>query len=84
MANPFRCLAVTLCLLLLPLAARQAQGEDGKELFQKECTSCHTIGGGDGAGPDLKGVAGRRSIEWLVRIIVEPDKLTADQDPAQL
>jgi mono/diheme cytochrome c family protein len=72
-------------LLILPLlVSTPAWGDSGKELFEKECAGCHTIGGGDSGGPDLKGVAGKRPAEWLERIIVEPDKLTADKDPVQL
>ena len=52
-------------------------------MFDKQCASCHSIGGGDGGGPDLKGVTEKRQTEWLVRVIVEPDKLTAAKDPVQ-
>jgi mono/diheme cytochrome c family protein len=83
MAHPFTTLSR--CLVLLALtAAGNAWADAGKDLFEKQCSSCHTIGAGDGAGPDLKGVAGKRSPEWLVRVIAEPDKLTAEKDPAQL
>ena len=58
--------------------------DPGKELFDKQCASCHSIGGGDGGGPDLKGVTEKRQADWLVRIIVEPDKLTAAKDPVQV
>lgn len=37
-------------LLLLPAAANAATGA---ALFNDKCSVCHTIGGGDGAGPDL-------------------------------
>ena len=73
-----------LFLLALLATAGTAQADAGKELFDKQCSSCHTIGGGDGGGPDLKGVAAKRSPEWLIRVIAEPDKLTAEKDPTQL
>jgi mono/diheme cytochrome c family protein len=72
-----------LILLALFLSA-PASADSGKELFEKECAGCHTIGGGDSGGPDLKGVAGMRTAAWLERIIVEPEKLTAEKDPIQL
>jgi mono/diheme cytochrome c family protein len=72
-----------LLLLCLALPA-PAFADSGKELFERECAGCHTLGGGDSAGPDLKGVAGRRTAAWLERVIVEPDKLAADKDPVQL
>jgi mono/diheme cytochrome c family protein len=72
-------------LLILPLfLSAPAWADSGKELFEKQCADCHTIGGGDSGGPDLKGVTGKRPAAWLERVIVEPDKLTSDKDPAQL
>ena len=35
--------------------------------YNRSCDSCHSIGGGRRAGPDLKGVADRRSRAWLMR-----------------
>ncbi len=76
-------------ILLLPILSiiffsAPAWADSGKERFEKECAGCHTIGGGDSGGPDLKGVAGKRSAVWLERVIVEPDKLTAGKDPIHL
>ncbi|MGE5620551.1 MAG: c-type cytochrome [Sphingomonadaceae bacterium] len=52
----------------------------GKAIFDQKCAACHTVGGGRKAGPDLKGVADKRPRDWLVRMIVEPDKLIASGD----
>ena len=85
MSHPFTRRSFRLALpLLLLTAASSALADSGKELFEKQCSGCHSIGGGDGAGPDLKGVGARRSADWLVRIITAPDKLSADKDQAQL
>lgn len=81
MVNHVLTLGFGLCLLLLPLTVR---ADDGSQLFQKLCSGCHTIGGGDGAGPDLKGVTAQHPQQWLERMITEPDRLTAEKDPAQL
>ncbi|MDO8803037.1 MAG: c-type cytochrome [Elusimicrobiota bacterium] len=62
-----------------PLAA-----EEGKALFEEHCAACHTVGGGDSVGPDLKGVSDHRRAGWLKRVIIEPDRLTAESDPEQL
>jgi protein SCO1/2 len=35
-------------------------GQPGEVMFKKVCAGCHTIGHGDRAGPDLRGVAERR------------------------
>ena len=84
MHHPFTLRRCCLALLLTMSAAGTVLAESGKELFEKQCSGCHTIGGGDGGGPDLKGVVARHSTDWLVRIITEPDKLTSEKDPAQL
>jgi len=84
MAHPFTTLRCCLFLLLLLATVGNARADAGKELFDKQCAGCHTIDGSDSGGMDLKGVAARRSVEWLVRVITEPDKLTAEKDPTQL
>ena len=84
MAYPFVVARRYLPLILLVAITGHARADAGKELFEAKCTSCHTVGGGDGVGPDLKGVGARRSTDWLVRIITEPDQLTAQKDPTQL
>jgi mono/diheme cytochrome c family protein len=71
-------------LILVIFFSAPAWADSGKELFEKECSGCHTIGGGDSGGPDLKGITGKRPADWLESVIVEPDKLTADKDPIQL
>ena len=73
-------------LLLLFIQARPASSQDaieGKALFyeEKKCNICHSIGGGKMIGPDLKGVTEIRDREWLIRHIVEPDKMIAEKDP---
>ncbi|HLN91899.1 MAG TPA: c-type cytochrome [Patescibacteria group bacterium] len=73
-----------LLLILVIFFSAPAWADSGKELFEKECSGCHTIGGGDSGAPDLKGITGKRPADWLERVIVEPDKLTADKDPVQL
>ena len=59
----------------------------GENLFRTRCASCHTIGKGDIAGtgfnvgPDLLDIGGKRNHEWLVRWLMEPDKMLEEQDP---
>jgi protein SCO1/2 len=53
----------------------------GEYLFTTRCSACHTIGKGDGIGPDLKGVTAQRDRAWLARFIQEPDKVLAEGDP---
>jgi len=54
--------------------------EDGKVIFEGQCISCHTIGGGRLVGPDLNGVGDRRESDWILRFIVEPDQVIAEGD----
>lgn len=53
---------------------------DGKAIFDSQCISCHTIGGGRLVGPDLAGVADRRDSAWILRFILEPDQVIAEGD----
>lgn len=68
---------------VLSLAASPAHAgpEEGKKLFDSMCTACHTIGGGDAVGPDLKDVAANRDAGWLARFISNPQALFDAGDP---
>lgn len=67
---------------LLSQSAFSADANRGEQLYQQKiCGSCHTIGGGRLVGPDLKGVTAKRERSWLIRWIVEPDKMLAEGDP---
>ncbi len=59
----------------------QASAADGATLFQAQCSACHTIGGGDGLGPDLQGVTARRDADWLSRWILNPAAMLSAGDP---
>ena len=51
-----------LLLAALPLLAPPAPAQDGRALFEQRCASCHAItaGAAPAAGPNLRGVVGRR------------------------
>lgn len=66
-------------LLLTGLLGPQALAQDGATLF-KPCAACHTIGGGNTIGPDLKGIGKRRTNEWLVQFILSSTKLIKSGD----
>jgi mono/diheme cytochrome c family protein len=58
----------------------EALAAQGAELFvSKTCSTCHGFGQKI-QGPDLKGVAMRRSQRWLEAQIMHPDVMTKD-DP---
>jgi mono/diheme cytochrome c family protein len=59
----------------------QAQSvQEGEALFGSKCYSCHNIGSGDKQGPDLKGVTGRRTKEWLVEFVNTPAAMNSKGD----
>lgn len=69
-------------LIFIPAASAQNSSIDsGKTIFQTKCSGCHTIGGGDLVGPDVKNVINTRDHNWLARWIREPDKMIAEGDP---
>lgn len=49
--------------------------------FKANCASCHTIGGGRLAGPDLKGATGRKDRAWLAQFVVDPKGVIDSGDP---
>ncbi|HKY63161.1 MAG TPA: cytochrome c [bacterium] len=77
-------------LLLLLLAAcgggaapesGSAPAVEGARLFKaKGCYSCHSIGEGPKAGPDLKGLFARREEAWIRAYVSDPVAMVAS-DP---
>lgn len=53
----------------------------GEYLFTTRCSACHSVGRGDGVGPDLLGVTTRRPRAWLARFIAAPDEVLESGDP---
>lgn len=54
-----------------------ALGQETADYFKRNCANCHTIGGGDLTGPDLKNVTERvrglgKDRDWLARFILNP------------
>lgn len=62
--------------------AQAIQGyEPGKYVFFTQCAPCHTIGGGESIGPDLRGLTQVRDRQWLRKIIQVPETLLDEGDP---
>lgn len=66
------------------LAVVPAAAQDAADDFRQNCLNCHTIGGGDLAGPDLKNVEQRRDRQWLVSFIQNPQAAMDAGDPAAI
>ena len=56
--------------------------EKGKKTFETKCTSCHRIGK-KYIGPDLTNITGRRSPEWIMNMILNPEEMTQKDSIAQ-
>jgi mono/diheme cytochrome c family protein len=54
----------------------------GESIFAANCSACHTIDGGNLAGPDLMGVTQQRSQQWLVDFISNPEQAIISGDPS--
>jgi cytochrome oxidase Cu insertion factor (SCO1/SenC/PrrC family) len=55
-----------------------------ESLYLSRCLTCHNIGRGDGKqkiGPNLLDVTQRHERSWLLRWIMEPDKMLEEKDP---
>lgn len=70
-------LAVLFAAALVP---RAAGAQDAGKYYEDNCAVCHTIGGGDQVGPDLKGSAERLDRKWLVRFLLDPEGVVKSGD----
>src|SRR5262245_34521032 len=77
---------LALCVLAVAAAVSTAHAADagmpgdpeaakGKLAFEAKCTACHTVGGGDKVGPDLRGVTKRRADTWLTQWLTDTEKM---------
>ena len=74
-------LGVLMIVICFGPVSQAKAAETGKEIFEDQCTACHTIGRGKLVGPDLAGVTGRREEGWLTRQIKDPLGMIAEEDP---
>lgn len=54
--------------------------ESGKQIFQKSCAACHSIGAGKLIGPDLAGVNDKRPEDWLLKFTKSSQSLVKSGD----
>ena len=60
----------SIVILILGSWSNLSQGTlPGENEFNTTCIACHTLGKGRLIGPDLAGVADRRTQDWLMRFI---------------
>jgi len=79
---PISVLCFLIILTLAGCSSRyNASAFNGQAIFAANCSACHTIGGGNLAGPDLKGVTQHQSQDWLINFISNPDQVITSHDP---
>jgi len=59
-----------------------AMAKTGEEIFTVKCTACHKVDARY-VGPALKGVTERRSAEWIMNMIMAPEKMVAEDPDAK-
>jgi len=75
--------AVSTILVSIPQLSSPALAQDtdqGQQTFQAMCAACHTIGGGRLVGPDLQGIAERRSESWIIDFVQHSQALVQGGD----
>ena len=65
--------------LPLPQLINVTMAKEGEELFKIKCTACHKIEQ-KYIGPALKGVTERRTPEWIMNMILNPEQMVKE-DP---
>lgn len=63
--------------------ALRLAAEGGRLFGAKGCTKCHTIGDGYRDGPDLAGVTERRTYEWIMMMLTQPEYMVQADHTAQ-
>lgn len=74
----------TLIIALIAFASQVFAFDAAKE-FKTNCSTCHTIGGGDKGkvGPDLAGVSKRHKLDWIVKFVKYPEgMINGDEEEA--
>jgi mono/diheme cytochrome c family protein len=61
-----------------------AKADKGRQLFaDKGCVACHNVGKGRKVGPDLAGVTGRDTRDWVQKMILDPEAQIAQDARAK-
>jgi mono/diheme cytochrome c family protein len=55
---------------------------EGEKLFVSKCSACHKLDV-KYVGPPLRDVTKRRSPEWIMNMILNPDKMTKENETAK-
>jgi len=66
----------------LGLVVDQDMAAHGKEVYDKMCTACHKAEK-KFIGPSPKGILDRRSPEWVMNMILDPEKMVKEDQLAK-
>ena len=58
------------------------KAEKGKQIFEEKCTSCHKLAE-KYVGPPLEGITKKRSPEWILNMILNPEQMIEEDPDAQ-
>lgn len=59
-----------------------AMAKEGEDLFEKNCTACHKLDKRF-VGPAIAGVTERRKPEWIMNMIMNPEKMVKEDPVAK-
>ncbi len=68
--------------LNIPASIDAELAAQGKEIFEAKCTACHKLEE-KYIGPALKGVTERRKPEWIMNMILAPEKMIQEDPTAR-
>lgn len=57
----------------------QQLAEEGKQIFELKCSACHQVEK-EKIGPEMAGITDRRTPEWIMNMILNPEKMVKE-DP---
>ncbi len=60
----------------------EAMVAKGEEVYKAKCTACHKISKRF-VGPGLKGVTERRTPEWIMNMILDPELMVVENETAK-
>ena len=69
--------------LSLPAEIDTAMASSGKQVFDLKCTACHKTDA-KFIGPAPKGILDRRTPEWVMNMILNPDQMVIEDHLAKL
>ena len=78
-SNVFTCVVIPLVICLLCVVGCEQSQQGAQIMVREKCFECHSLAGnGGGVGPDLTRVGSRRTREYIIQQIKEPQSHKPD------